>query len=91
MSKMLLTVEEAADRLSIGRTKVYELVANGELGSVTIGRCRRIEVEAVAAFIDRLTGRTRPHCDERDVASVWRCACSESPAQPGTPRGLADN
>ena len=49
-----LTVEEAAKRLAIGRTKAYELVASGELQSVTIGRCRRVPVEALERFVAKL-------------------------------------
>lgn len=54
MDKLLLTVEEAADRLSIGQTKAYELMATGALESVTIGRCRRIPVEALEPFVAKL-------------------------------------
>ncbi len=54
MEKMLLTIEEAAGRLSIGRTKAYELVATGQLPSVTIGRCRRVTVEALHEFVSSL-------------------------------------
>lgn len=57
MEKVLLTVEEAAERLSLGRTKVYELVARGELPSVVIGRCRRVPVQALEPFVERLLGR----------------------------------
>jgi len=54
MDKLLLTIEEAADHLSIGRTKAYELVAQGQLRSVTIGRSRRITVDAMHEFIASL-------------------------------------
>ncbi len=54
MEKFLLTVEEAAERPSIGRTKAYELVAKGELESVTIGRCRRVPVQALEPFVAAL-------------------------------------
>jgi excisionase family DNA binding protein len=37
----LLTVVEAARELGISRSKVYELLADGELPSVRIGRTRR--------------------------------------------------
>ncbi|MGO9148194.1 MAG: helix-turn-helix domain-containing protein [Acidimicrobiales bacterium] len=36
---LLVTPEEAARRLSVGRTTIYELMASGELQSVNIGRC----------------------------------------------------
>jgi excisionase family DNA binding protein len=54
MDKVLLTVEEAAERLSIGRTKAYELMDTGALESVTIGRCRRIPAEALEPFVAML-------------------------------------
>jgi excisionase family DNA binding protein len=46
-----LTVAEAARRLGIGRTKMYEYVSSGEIPSVKIGTLRRIPVEAVSAFL----------------------------------------
>ena len=49
--KVLLTVSEAADRLSLGRSKVYELMAAGHLRSVTIGRSRRVPADALNDFV----------------------------------------
>jgi excisionase family DNA binding protein len=54
MDKLLLTPQEAAAALSIGRTKVYELMESGLLESVTIGRCRRVPAEALAPFVESL-------------------------------------
>lgn len=51
---LLLTPEEAAKALRIGRNKVYELIASGELPSVKLGRCRRIPVDALRRFVDAL-------------------------------------
>ena len=51
MEKLLLTPEEVARVLSIGRSKVYELISNGELESLRIGASRRISVRAVERFI----------------------------------------
>jgi excisionase family DNA binding protein len=53
-SPLLLTVERAAERLDVGRTKVFELMATGELESVKIGRARRIPAEALRGYVDRL-------------------------------------
>jgi excisionase family DNA binding protein len=50
----LLTVEEAARRLSIGRTTMYALLKDGHINSVRIGRRRRIPTEALTAYTDRL-------------------------------------
>lgn len=52
--KVLLTPEEAAARLGIGRTKVFDLIANGRLKSVSIGRSRRVPTAALEAFVAQL-------------------------------------
>jgi excisionase family DNA binding protein len=54
VNKILLKPEEAAEVLSIGRTKVYALIAGGQLASVRIGNSRRIPLDAVNDFITRL-------------------------------------
>lgn len=51
MAEVLLTVPEAAKRLSIGRTMVYELIARRELVSVKVGRARRIPVAALELWV----------------------------------------
>lgn len=52
--KLLLTVEEAAEELSIGRSLMYELVLRRELPSVKIGRCRRISRQDLEGFVASL-------------------------------------
>ncbi|MEU6776558.1 excisionase family DNA-binding protein [Streptomyces sp. NPDC046759] len=51
---VLLTVEEAARRLRIGRTTCFRLVLAGEIESVTVGRLRRVPVDAVLAYVAKL-------------------------------------
>ncbi len=53
MDKLLLKVEDAADALSLGRSKTYELIQRGELRAVKIGRSTRIPVDAVREFAER--------------------------------------
>ena len=55
--RVLLTVEEAAKRLNIGKTKTYALVKSGEIESVLIGRLRRIHIDAINAYADRLSSQ----------------------------------
>jgi excisionase family DNA binding protein len=55
----LLTVEEAARRLSLGRTTLYALLKEGQITSVRIGRLRRIPAEALTAYITRLITEQR--------------------------------
>lgn len=54
--RLLITVDEAAERLSIGRTAAYALVSSGELESVQIGRLRRVPASAVEEYVNRLRG-----------------------------------
>jgi excisionase family DNA binding protein len=54
MERLLLTPEEVAEALGIGRTKVYELMRLGLIESVKIHGCRRIPTEAVHDYVDRL-------------------------------------
>lgn len=50
----LLTVEEAARRLRIGRTTLYALISTGAIETVTIGRRRLVPPECVAAYVAAL-------------------------------------
>ncbi|MBQ0881829.1 helix-turn-helix domain-containing protein [Streptomyces sp. RT42] len=50
---VLLTVEEAARCLRIGRTTCYALIRTGELESLTIGGLRRVPADAPAAYLAR--------------------------------------
>ena len=53
-ARSLLTVEAAAQRLSIGRTTMYALLKSGQINSVRIGRLRRIPADALTAYTTRL-------------------------------------
>jgi excisionase family DNA binding protein len=56
VNKLLLTTDEAAELLGVGRTTVYELLAAEQIESVRIGRARRIPRAALVAYVDRLRG-----------------------------------
>jgi excisionase family DNA binding protein len=56
---LLLSPAEAAAHLSIGRSKVYELMRLGQLRSVKIGASRRIPQAALADFIAALIEEPR--------------------------------
>jgi excisionase family DNA binding protein len=53
-NRVVLTIEEAAKRLGIGRTTMYTLVMTGEIRSVTIGRLRRVPVRCLDEYVTSL-------------------------------------
>ena len=57
--RLLLTVEQAAGRLNVGRSTAYALILSGQLESVSVGRLRRVPADAVEAFVDSLRARAR--------------------------------
>lgn len=48
--RILVTVEEAAEALRVGRTTVFHLIRTGELDSVRIGRLRRVPLDELRRF-----------------------------------------
>ena len=51
MEKLLLTATEAAEAIGVGRTRIYELLASGQIPSVKIGRSVRVPTEALRRWI----------------------------------------
>lgn len=49
--QLLVTIEEAARRLCIGRTQMFKLVQTGAVTSVKVGRSRRVDPTALASFV----------------------------------------
>ena len=47
---ILLSIEKAAEALSIGRSKTYELIGEGKLVTITIGRRRLVRMDSVQAL-----------------------------------------
>ncbi|ANJ07762.1 helix-turn-helix domain-containing protein [Streptomyces parvulus] len=56
---VLLTVEEAARCLRIGRTTCFALIRTGDLESLTIGGLRRVPADAPAAYLARRRAQQR--------------------------------
>ena len=53
----LLTVPEVAEYLQIGRSTVYLLFKQGELGCIHIGRTIRVHPEQLISFIKSRCGK----------------------------------
>ena len=56
MSKepMLLSIDEASQRLSIGRSLLYTMLLRGDLVSVKVGKRRLVPVNALEAYVASL-------------------------------------
>ena len=49
---LLLTVPQVAKRLSLGRTKIYELIATERLPAVCFGRAKRIQPVSLKRWLE---------------------------------------
>jgi excisionase family DNA binding protein len=54
VTKLLLTVPEAAEALGLSRSKLYQLLSAGTIRSIRIDGSRRVPVEALTAYINQL-------------------------------------
>lgn len=52
--KPLNSIEDAAVLLSIGRSKMWELVSTGQIKTVPLGRRTLVPAQEILAFADRL-------------------------------------
>ncbi len=57
MKLLLLTIPEACQSLRIGRTKLYGLIAEGELEIAHIGKSVRITTRSLEKFVSRKARR----------------------------------
>ena len=55
---LLVSVEEAAALLGIGRTTLYELIRQGDVRPIRIGRCVRIPQRELEAYVNRLVAES---------------------------------
>jgi excisionase family DNA binding protein len=51
--KVLLSLDEAAAAMSVGKTMIADLVRRNELKSIKVGRTRRIPLSSIHEFVNR--------------------------------------
>ncbi len=56
---LLLTVPQVMAQLQIGKHAVYHLIRTNRLGSVCIGRSRRIPTSSLTSYLNTITGEAR--------------------------------
>lgn len=81
--RLLLSVDEAARRLSIGRSHLYEHLLRGTLRSVRIGRSRRIAARDLEAFIERLLQDSADTSPLIDAGLAYQPVKKRLPQPPG--------
>lgn len=52
--RVMLTAEQAAEAIGVGRTTMFALIKSGEIESVRIGRLRRVPLDSIEAYTNRL-------------------------------------
>jgi excisionase family DNA binding protein len=50
--RLLLRIAEVADTLGIGHTKIYEMIATGELPTIRVGPAVRISVSTLQKWVE---------------------------------------
>lgn len=58
--RLLLRVEEAAERLNVSRSLCYQLVLSGEIQSIKLGRSRRVPLIELERYIQRRIEEVAP-------------------------------
>jgi excisionase family DNA binding protein len=52
--RLLLTVEQAARRVGLGRSTMYGLIMSGAVPNIHVGRSRRVLARGLEDFVARL-------------------------------------
>ena len=50
--RLLLRIPEVAETLGIGRTKIYEMIARGELPTIHFGRAIRVSATTLQKWVE---------------------------------------
>ena len=55
VQKLTCTINEACEMTGLGRTKLYDLIGDGHLGTTTIGRRRLVVVRSLLSLLESNT------------------------------------
>jgi excisionase family DNA binding protein len=72
MDQLLYTIPQCCQMAAIGRTKFYELVANGEIPVRKVGKRTLIAASDLRAWVERLPVETKPRADSGPTACELR-------------------
>ena len=87
---LLLTPEEAAQVLRVGRTTLYALIRDGDLRPVHIGRSGRLSRAELERFVDRLAVGPAPSSGPDQLKPAPRSSAAHWAPTPGeAPEGVS--
>ena len=66
---LLLSIEESAAQLRIGRSRMFDLIRRGEVLSVKVGGSRRIPYDSLRAYVGRLVAE-QSSCPDDEAKAV---------------------
>lgn len=58
--RLLVSPDEAAHLLGVSRSKLYQMIATGEIISIKHGRSRLVPVAALSAWVEQKIGEQSP-------------------------------
>ncbi len=79
-NKLLLTVPEAAARLSLGRTKFLELLYAGVFPRVYIGRAVRVPAAALEEWVAQQQAEAQADGGQEQLTPSNQCLSSRRPS-----------
>ncbi len=79
-TKLLLTVPEAAARLSLGRSKFLELLYAGAIPHVRIGRAVRVPAAALEEWVARQQAEAQADGGQEQLTPFSWCLSSRKPS-----------
>jgi excisionase family DNA binding protein len=75
----LVKIEPACRYLDVGRTKLYELIREGKLDCVRIGKSARITIASLKRFVESLPASTRGSPIKRSKLDLAHLGLDKTP------------
>lgn len=60
MEQLAITIQETLETTTLGKTKVYELIAEGKLKAIKVGRRTLVTTESVRTLISQNSSKSTP-------------------------------
>jgi excisionase family DNA binding protein len=75
----LMKIERACRHLDVGRSKLYELIREGKLDAVKIGKSARVTTASLKRFVGSLPSSARGSPIKRKIGSLEELGLDDEP------------